>query len=395
MRTTACPVASPPPRARRSRPARGAVLVHVAVAFTGLVAFSALSIDLGVLWAARRQAQNAADGAALAGAISLAYVDPSNEDHAKDAARAVAAAHEIWGEAVANPNLMVGPCPAGAPVGGECVQAEVGRTGAMGTPLPNYIAPLFGYASTWVRATGVAQILTGNMSSCLRPWAIADRWDEQRAPAGGFNAFDGEGLPLPGLVDGYRQPNASSSGSGYTVADTVGQRLSLERGDIDHSEIYAEQFFMMELPRTEPVANPEIRYQLNIESCSSGTYAIGDVVPLTQTHQQATINGVDALIAQDPGASWDGSAVRGSAFPVSPRIVTVAFYDPAVLAAQARGSGFYNANAVIRNIAGFFVEGFVGNRLEGVIVMRPGLVDPSGDTVSTEAAFLKTVALVR
>src|SRR3712207_6859544 len=34
---------------------RGAVLVHVAVAMTGLLAFSALSIDLGTMWVARAQ----------------------------------------------------------------------------------------------------------------------------------------------------------------------------------------------------------------------------------------------------------------------------------------------------------------------------------------------------
>ena len=52
------------------------MLVHVAVAMIGLLAFSALSIDYGVMWTARRQAQNAADAAALAGAISLAFDNP-------------------------------------------------------------------------------------------------------------------------------------------------------------------------------------------------------------------------------------------------------------------------------------------------------------------------------
>ena len=75
--TRSCARVRRAPAAAACRDERGAVLVHVAVAFTGLLAFSALSIDLGVLWAARRQAQNAADSAALAGAVSLAYVDPA------------------------------------------------------------------------------------------------------------------------------------------------------------------------------------------------------------------------------------------------------------------------------------------------------------------------------
>jgi len=52
---------------------RGAILIQVTVAIVGLLAFSALVTDYGVLWAARRQAQTAADAAALAGAISLLH----------------------------------------------------------------------------------------------------------------------------------------------------------------------------------------------------------------------------------------------------------------------------------------------------------------------------------
>ena len=60
----------------RLRHERGAVLVHVTVAIIGLLAFSALVVDYGVMWIGRRQAQNAADAAALAGAISMAFDAP-------------------------------------------------------------------------------------------------------------------------------------------------------------------------------------------------------------------------------------------------------------------------------------------------------------------------------
>ena len=63
--------------AARLRSENGAVLVHVAVAMIGLVAFSALSVDYGVMWSSRRQAQNAADAAAHAGAVSLAFDNPT------------------------------------------------------------------------------------------------------------------------------------------------------------------------------------------------------------------------------------------------------------------------------------------------------------------------------
>jgi len=50
---------------------RGAVVVYALVAFPVLLAFTALSVDLGVLYAARAESQSSADAAALAGAGRL------------------------------------------------------------------------------------------------------------------------------------------------------------------------------------------------------------------------------------------------------------------------------------------------------------------------------------
>lgn len=49
-------------------------MVIVLVALVALIAMSSLAIDVGLLWAARTQLQNAADAAALAGAMNL--IDP-------------------------------------------------------------------------------------------------------------------------------------------------------------------------------------------------------------------------------------------------------------------------------------------------------------------------------
>src|SRR5215210_5313905 len=76
---------------------RGSVIVHVAVALVGLVAFSALSIDYGAMWMSRRQAQNAADAAALAGAISLAFDDASDFELARASAEVAGESHTILG----------------------------------------------------------------------------------------------------------------------------------------------------------------------------------------------------------------------------------------------------------------------------------------------------------
>ena len=53
---------------RRSSSERGSILVQVGVAIIVLIAFTAFVADYGLMWVARRQAQNAADAGALAGA---------------------------------------------------------------------------------------------------------------------------------------------------------------------------------------------------------------------------------------------------------------------------------------------------------------------------------------
>src|SRR5687767_117050 len=104
----------------RARSERGAVLVQVAIALVGLTAFSAFVIDYGVMWVSRRQAQNSADAGALAGAVSMGFVDMGNQALARQSAIDVASENRIWG---AVPDITPGDvtfpvCPAGSPAAG-------------------------------------------------------------------------------------------------------------------------------------------------------------------------------------------------------------------------------------------------------------------------------------
>ncbi len=58
-------------RVESSSGERGQVLVLMAVALVGLLGFAALAIDGGMIYADRRQAQNAADAASLAAALAI------------------------------------------------------------------------------------------------------------------------------------------------------------------------------------------------------------------------------------------------------------------------------------------------------------------------------------
>src|SRR5687767_5133636 len=80
---------------------RGAILVHVAMALITLMAFSTFVMDYGVFWLGRRQAQNAADAGALAGAIALAYDDfddRSDTGPAKESAYAATQSNGVFGQ---------------------------------------------------------------------------------------------------------------------------------------------------------------------------------------------------------------------------------------------------------------------------------------------------------
>src|SRR5262245_13913322 len=107
------------PSDRRSE--RGAVLINAAIAMIGLISFSALVIDYGVLWAARRQAQNAADAGAMAAAVSLAYVDFDNHDLARTAALNTARTNFVWGAVpdITDGDVTFPPCPPGSPFPGS------------------------------------------------------------------------------------------------------------------------------------------------------------------------------------------------------------------------------------------------------------------------------------
>jgi Flp pilus assembly protein TadG len=369
---------------------RGAVLVHVAVAMMGLLAFSAVSIDLGTLWVARAQAQNAADAGALAGAAALAFVNPTDTDAATAAAAIVAQQNAVWGQPVtpASLDMASGACPAGSPaMSGACLQVRVSRNSASGTPLPVFFSRLFGVNAAEVTALASAKVMLGNTTRCLRPWAIADRWieaDGTWAPTDRYEAYvPGTSTPLSGPRDSYIPP-------GYD-ASLAGVEVWLERNDFDHPEIAGDKFSMLDLPATE--ADHELRYEQNIETCNPLEVSIGDRVPLTQAHLSSTETGVGQLVALDPSAYWDGTMVRGSAFNVSPRLVTVALYDPEALAAN----GTYNigTEAVIRNLLGFFVIDFESNRLHGIFVLTSGEYRGDRPSVADTSSFLRSIALVR
>ena len=95
----------------------------------------------------------------------------------QSSAMGAALANNVW---TAAPTAQVSlACPPG--VAGSCVRVDVYRNGEFGsTPLPTIFGKLLNISSQGVRATATARVASGNATNCMRPFAVADKWIEQR-----------------------------------------------------------------------------------------------------------------------------------------------------------------------------------------------------------------------
>ncbi|MGQ0732334.1 MAG: pilus assembly protein TadG-related protein [Acidobacteriota bacterium] len=416
---------------------RGAVLVHVAFAMIGLMAFSALVLDYGVLWAARRQAQNSADAAAMAGAVSMAFVDINDQPLARQSALNVAAQNFIWGVApdVTPADVTFPACPPGSPGAGTnaCIKVDVFRTRyqrAGGIPLPTFFGNLVGVTEQGVRATATAQVLYGDSTDCVKPWAVADKWLEVHTPpwdaADTFERYIQNGKNKGKLLDpadlyippiGVRVPDPFPSeraalppaqqpyGTGFTPDSLAnggdyGRQYVLKPGNPSQS-IAPGWFFPVVIdPACGPGGNC---YRNAISGCSSQIWSPGDMVPVEPGNMIGpTAQGVNDLIAQDPGASWDPSANGGKGAiaggcmaagtcGISPRLVAIPIFDVDFYD-SGRASG--RQDILITKILGFFIEGMKGQDVIGRLMTYPTQAY-SGTSQTPATSFLISIALVR
>jgi hypothetical protein len=403
---------------------RGAVLVHVAIALVGLMALGAFVIDYGVLWASRRQAQNAADAGAMAGAIRMAYVDMDDQAGARQAAIDAALQNAVWGQP---PDIDPGdvtfpPCPPGSPGAGSnaCIRVDVFRNQARNNPLPTFFAQLAGVDEQGVRATATAEVFFGDSTDCVKPWAIADKWIENRNddPPPGWSEDDtferyaqngGNRGQLLNPADYYEAPNAGGpyapNGTGFT-RDSVGlggadygRLLVLKTGN-PHDQISPGWFQPVVLT---PGENGGANYRDNIANCNDTVIGPGTVLTVEPGNMIGpTRQGMANLIAQDPGASWNqslngglggiqGGCTAAGTCARSPRLVAIPLYNPDVFNA---GTPHGRTDITVIKILGFFMERMQGNDVVGRIMGYPTV--PRGGTSATPAtSFVISISLVR
>lgn len=365
------------------RDERGMSFVFIGMGFMSFMAATTLAIDVGMLMTARTQAQTSADAGALAGAIALAYNSSTNLSASGPAVQG--AVNASLGNQVMGQDVSVSPADVTFlpdPVTGATtrVRVQVFRNTARGNPVSTMIGQIFGVNTADVDATAIAEAVPANASNCVRPFAIPDKWTEKQTPTWDpTDSFNAAFLPPTFSPDIYK----SVTDAGYTgyKKTNVGLQLTLMPSA---GNVQASQYYALNVPGGGS-------YQDNLQSCSGTKVQIGDTIAAQPLNNAQTFSGLNALIAQDPGAYWDASSSRVvSSMNPSPRIVTVPVYDPALY-----DQGLLAGNPQIRvgDLIGFFIQSVAANgAINGRIVPTSGLVQ--GAAPVTTQAFPRTVRLV-
>lgn len=414
----------------------GAVLVHVAVLLIGLLAFSVFVVDYGMLWASRRQAQNAADAGALAGAGTLAFDDPTlgSGGNAYSAAEQIVRNHRVWGE-MAGYRILVGntndtpddPCPMWEAEGVTCVRVDVHRDGTLGsTQVPMFFGHFLGLTQQRMRATATARVSGANSVRCILPLALADRWADNYDAEVNTTVFPQDGSTgIAGWShndfferpqgDVYRAPYQTNT-TGWSTTRDFGRQLVLHEpvgkysagwaGGVDLNGGTGANIFRQNLWDCN-FNNISVGIAAEDEDCSgypsSGTTTemaqAGCLGIKTGVMSGPTEQGVDgggpvppgmAITQQDPGAVWSPTANSGRGAVVdasnrmnmdSPRIRPVAVMDiNHYMDQEVNCSGGTGCTVKISNIVGFFVEGMCNDiKSAGRLASGTDCVGPAND----------------
>ena len=412
---------------------RGAIIIHVAVALLALIAFSVFVVDMGVMWVSRRQAQNAADAGALAGAVALMKDGGSDTEAAKSALQ-WANNNAIFGApnsaanvritfsgpaaAACGPSCDVAPIP---PCGNQrgCVRADVFRNTpdrpyrggtTLGVPVPTLFGPVVGITQQGVRATATAQVANGTTATCMLPFAVIDRWADNYDPTPVTTFFPNDAAPGTAgwTPNDYYQPTASPADvyiapydgnvnhTGWKVASDFGRQLVLKDGSVGNYSTGWSQMVCLSGPANCSgddirdwliTCNPQaVGIAKAPDACAVGDEPHGCIDVKTGVAQGPVKQGVTAVVAQDSAAHWsptaDGpngpgtGAVIGGQGMSSPRIRGMVVLDINHYVASGCTGG--TCVGKVANIIGFFLEGVCNT-----VTLDPGIAcdDPSKDIV--------------
>ena len=149
---------------RRMRSADGQALVISALSFSVLLGFTALAVDTGVIYRAKRKMQAAADAAAVSGALDYLY--KADASSAKLAAQAASSSNGFTDQPTGNTHVDVYTPPNDGPNKGDIHFTEV----TVRQPVGTFFMRMFGKTSMNVGARAVAGVPAAG-EACI--WLMA------------------------------------------------------------------------------------------------------------------------------------------------------------------------------------------------------------------------------
>jgi hypothetical protein len=355
---------------------RGGTLVLVAVVLVALIGLAALSVDVGMGYTAKGEAQRAADAGALAGASAfLDFQAAAAVVPAEDRAYEFALQNVIRNIPIDSSEVTVQVLPDSFKV----------RVWVERTPIGTWFARVLGFDELGVLAMAAAEATEAGAARCLKPFAVPDMWHDADDDTDGDRVWDeGEEWVLGSHPDDryipFTGPDGSANATGYGSewrgpSQDYGRQISLKVPNPQSEYVPAPGVF---LPWRIPLDDDQEScsqgggggggqgaggavYRQNICACNNSPIELGAEYPIEPGNMIGpTSQGVDRLIDDDPDAWWDPTmnggqgGVRDSEYGgdgmSSPRVIKLAIFDPA----EIEGSGMQTIR--FNNFALMFIE---------------------------------------
>jgi Flp pilus assembly protein TadG len=314
-----------------------AALVAVVLSFGGLIGMAALSVDVGQLYAERRQVQNGADGAALALARDCANPATTCDTSTAGLARTMANANA--NDSATNVLAVCGKSPAATV---SCPASS------LGTSLPRCFADPTGSPQGWVRV--VTATATAGGGTLLPP--IFAR------------ALEGNA--------GYAGTQVGACGQAVWGTEGSGNALPLTLSACEWNTATANGTTFAPSPPYPPYPAGEVALKLHATNDTTGgctTSGSGSLLPggfgwLNSTNCQTTST-AGGWVNADPGVSASSCADQLAA------LVGTLLYLPVFDQATGTGSG---GQYHIKGFAAFYLSGYVLPGAHPTTVNPPGTV---------------------
>ena len=356
-------------------------LAFVGIGLMTFMAATTLAVDVGMFMTARTQAQTSADAGALAGVTALVFNSWTDRTTGGPAVQSsISAAQQntvMTGVVSVQPSDVTFPTdPSGQP---NRVRVDVYRTAGRSNPVTTLMGSLLGISTIDIAATATAEASPAGGMTCVKPFIIPDRWEEHTNPpwninTSDFNRYDNSGNVIPN-ADVYDPTQ------GYSALDK-GTQLILRAGS--GNNIRPTFYFSWAMPPNTGAA----WYEQNIAQCNTTVISTGYMATQEPGNMVGpTISGLQQLMAQDPGATWNSSTNQyDSTIHPSPRVFPIPLYNPDEYD-YAKQTG---RNATLHVVAwlGFFLEDIQGNEAYGRIFPITGVSSATSPTPTAPLAYV-------